>query len=51
MAKNKMSHVGLYPAEEKRSGTLPERKRKKGGTTSRKGGGKIMVGYKAGGKV
>ena len=48
MAKNKMSHIGLYPAEEKRSGTLPERKRKKGGTASR---GKIMQGYKAGGKV
>ena len=39
MAKNKMSHVGLYPAEEKRSGTLPERKRKKGGSVKRKSGG------------
>ena len=39
MAKNKMSHVGLYPAEEKRSGTLPERKRKKGGSIKRKRGG------------
>ena len=35
----KMSHVGLYPAEEKRSGTLPERKRKKGGAVKRKRGG------------
>ena len=39
MAKNKMSHIGLYPAEEKRSGTLPERKRKKGGSVKRKRGG------------
>ena len=39
MAKNKMSHIGLYPAEEKRSGTLPERKRKKGGSVKRKSGG------------
>ena len=39
MAKNKMSHVGVYPAEEKRSGTLPERKRKKGGSVKRKSGG------------
>ena len=40
-AGGKMSHVGLYPAEEKRSGTLPERKRKKGGTMKRKAGGTI----------
>ena len=39
MAKNKMSHIGLYPAEEKRAGTLPERKRKKGGAVKRKRGG------------
>ena len=39
MAKNKMSHIGLYPAEEKRSGTLPERQRKKGGAIKRKRGG------------
>ena len=26
-------------------------KKKRGGTVSRRGGGKIMVGYKAGGKV
>ena len=40
-AGGKMSHVGLYPAEEKRSGTLPERKRKKGGTMKRKAGGTV----------
>jgi len=40
-AGGKMSHQGLYPAEEKRSGTLPERKRKKGGTMKRKSGGTI----------
>ena len=48
-AGGKMSHQGLYPAEEKRSGTLPERKRKKGGTMKRKAGGTIS--RKAGGTV
>ena len=41
MANTRMSHVGLYPAEEKRSGTLPERKRKKGGSVKRKAGGTV----------
>ena len=40
-----------YPDGEKRSGTLPEKNRKKGGSIKRKRGGKIMIGYKAGGKV
>ena len=40
-AGGKMSHQGLYTAEEKRSGTLPERERKKGGAVKRKKGGTI----------
>ena len=43
-----MSHVGLSPAEEARSGTMPQVKRrrymKKGGTVYRKLGGKVTNG-------
>ena len=42
----KMSHVGLYPAEEKRSGTMSEKKR----AQNMGHGGKIKK-YKHGGKV
>ena len=55
----KMSHVGLYPAEEKRSGTKSEAKRKKyaktggvvkkktGGVIKKQRGGPFRQGYKA----
>ena len=43
-----MSHVGLFPAEEARAGTMPQVKRrrymKKGGTVYRKLGGKVTNG-------
>ena len=43
--------IPLKEALESRKAVQEDRKRKRGGTVSRKRGKKIMVGYKAGGKV
>jgi len=41
----------LIDLDDKHLKKITKKKNKRGGTVSRKGGGKIMQGYKAGGKV